>query len=151
MIVNKKIDKLFVILSVFSFLFVALMFHSWNDNSYVEIPKTQGKLDNWGVDFCDIKNNYVYISAWSYPAGVRKFENTMYIKSLNGKGYFRLHGQTYRRNLETKEMKSSDEFDNSGLVSSIRIPPWNEPVGREIVMISRAKDGELYRGDYVCK
>ncbi|MBZ6388543.1 MULTISPECIES: hypothetical protein [Pantoea] len=147
----KLIDRAFLLLSFIGLLFIVIMFHTWNGHEVVQLPETAGKLTSWDVDSCDIKSNYAYISAWSFPAGVRKFENTLYIKVSDGSGYIKMKGQVYKRNQETSEMKSAGEFDNSGLVSAIRILPWEQSISKEIVMISRASNGKLYRGDYVCK
>lgn len=147
----KLIDKVFLAFSFIALLFVVIMFHTWNRVEVVQLPATAGKLSSWDVDSCDIKNSYIYISAWSFPEGVRKFDNTLYAKTSDGAGYLKLKGQVYRRNQETNEMKSAGEFDNSGLVSAIRILPWEKTTSKEIVMISKASDGKFYRGDYACK
>lgn len=147
----KIIDRVFLFFILASFVFIVVMFHTWNRHDVVQIPETSGKLTTWDVDSCDIKKNYAYISAWSFPYGVRKFENSLYIKLSDGSGYIKLNSQVYRRNQETASMKAAGEFDNSGLVGAIRILPWEKKTSREIVMISKGSDGKLYRGDYACK
>jgi len=148
---RKLLDKAFLFFVFVAFIFIVVMFHTWNKTDVVEIPATVGKLTAWDVDSCDIKENYAYISAWSFPEGVRQFDNSLYVKVADGAGYIKLKTQVYRRNQETASMKAAGEFDNSGLVGAIRILPWEKKTSKEIVMISKGSDGKLYRGDYACK
>lgn len=149
--VAKHVDRVFLLFSAMAILFIIFMFHSWNKIIPVNLPETAGQLTKWGVDSCDIKDNYVHISAWSSPDGVLLFENSLYVKTLSGDKYIKLSSQTYNRHQESEEMKAHGYFDNSGIVAAIRIAPWMASTDKKIVMISKAKDGKLYRGDYDCK
>jgi len=148
---KKMIDRSFIFLSIAAIIFVAMLFYTWNPHKIVRLPDTQGNISSWGVDECIVKKDYAYVSAWSFPDGARKFENHTYIKLADGSGYYEMKGQAYRRNQETSEMKTLGEFDNSGLISAIRILPWNKSMSHNIVIISKGVDGKLYRGGYACK
>lgn len=147
---NKRIDMVFILLIVFCFAFFIAGFYSFNSAKKHKLPDSAGKLTEWGVDYCEYGDGYIYLTGWAAPKGVYKFMAETYIITGEGGEYYKAKTWSYRRGNETEEMKSKHAIDNSGFSSSMKIPFHHEKIGPKVAVFALGPDGRWYRGDYDC-
>ncbi|NCI00086.1 hypothetical protein EHI96_09495 [Cronobacter malonaticus] len=141
--------KFYKPLLVLGFLFVFLLYFSWILPTNFALPKEFKGGINGRIDSCRIDNGLLAVDGWAF------IDQDMYTKT----NVVVKIGENYRP-LKTKTVKRRDVVKVynlpltlapalKGFTGTIYIgkekPPFN------IAIIVARKNGEYYRGDYVCK
>ncbi|MGL3999864.1 hypothetical protein ACR3LR_08595 [Pantoea eucalypti] len=147
---RRRIDALFWAVMFIGIMIFVLGFHAFNRQQSTELPETNGTFSEWGINSCDIGKNYVLVSGWAAPKDAIKLNTEVYLNSVDNKSFYKVKTLVYQRGHETEEMKAKQYFDNSGFVSSLRLPMQSEMPGKKITIVSLGRDGNWYRGEYDC-
>lgn len=147
---RRRIDILFGVIIFIGTLIFVLGFHSFNRQQQTALPETSGTFAEWGVTSCDVGNDYVLVSGWASPKDAFKLKTEVYLTDNSNNSHYKIKTLMYQRAHETEEMKANRYFDNSGFVSSLRLPMKGESIGTKITIISMGRDGKWYRGEYDC-
>ncbi|MBV7404098.1 hypothetical protein [Enterobacter sp. ENT03] len=136
-------------LLVIGLLFSFLLYFSWSLPSDFILPKETIGGINGRIDSCRVENGFLVVDGWAF------IDHDMYTKTNVGV----MIGGSYKT-LKTKTVKRRD------VVKAFKLPLTLTPalkgftgsmyIGKEkapfnIAIIVARKNGENYRGDYVCK
>lgn len=147
---TKLLDFIFLLITLFLFVFIVLSFKSMNDYKLYSLPETAGEFTSWAIDSCKIGNKSLYITGWAAPEGTMRFKSQLFASSNTPGKYYKLNTVNFRRGNESTEMKQKGFLDNSGVFAGIRFIFTSQPHHQKIAIISLGADGEYYRGFYEC-